>query len=116
MQVLVGQIEHEEPLPRDVEHMHPHKGVEDPPCDGVLDAGALLVWKRRPVLLERAADAILSGRIDEQTDRHDHQQGHDTFGFFQIKRRGQKLGGFEEAKPAFCPGLAFVAIEHRLGG
>ena len=29
MQVLVGQIEHEEPLPRDVEHMNPHKVVED---------------------------------------------------------------------------------------
>ena len=68
------------------------------------------------VLLERVADAILSGRIDEQTDRHDHQQGHDTFGWFQLQRRGQKWRGFEEAQPAFSPGLAFVAVEHRLGG
>ena len=116
VQVLVGQIEHEEPLPRDVEHMNSHKVVEDPPCGGGLDALAFLVRKGGLVLLERVADAILSGRRDEQTDRHDHQQGHDTFGFFQIQRRGQKWRVFEEAKPTFCPGLAFVAVEHRLGG
>ena len=83
MLMFVGQIEHEEPLPRDGEPMHPHKVVQDPPRGGVLDALAFLVWKRRPVLLERAADAGLSGRIDEQTNSHHHQQGHDTFGFFQ---------------------------------
>jgi hypothetical protein len=88
VQVLVGQIEHAEPLPRDVEHMNPHKVVEDPSGGGVLDALAFLVWKRRRVLLERAADAVLSGRIDEQTHRHHHQQGHDAFGFFEIERRG----------------------------
>ena len=80
---FVGQMEHEAPLPRNGEHMHPHKVVEDPPRGGGLDALAFLVWKRRPVLLERAADAVLSGRIDEPTNRHHHQQGHDTFGFFQ---------------------------------
>ena len=59
VQVLVGQIEHEEPLPRDVEHMNPHKVVEDPPCGGGLDALAFLVRKGSLVLLERVADAIL---------------------------------------------------------
>ena len=65
MLVLFGQMEHEEPLSRDVEHMHPHQVVEDPPCGGVLDAATFLVRKSCPVLLERAADAVLSGRIDE---------------------------------------------------
>ena len=55
VQVLVGQIEHEEPLPRDVEHMNPHKVVEDPPCSGGLDALAFLVRKGGLVLLERVA-------------------------------------------------------------
>ena len=59
MLVFIGQIEHAEPLPWNVEHMNPHKVVEDPPRGGVLDALAFLVWKRRPVLLERAADAVL---------------------------------------------------------
>ena len=116
VQVLVGQIAHEEPLPRDGEPMHPHKGVEDPPCGGGLDALAFLIRKGGLVRLERVTDAILSGRIDEHTDGHDHQQGHDPFGFFQRQRRGQKLRVLEEAKPAFGPGLAFVAVEHRLGG
>jgi hypothetical protein len=57
--VFVGQIEHEEPLLRHVEHMNPHKVVEDPPRGGVLDALAFVVWKRHPVLLERAADTVL---------------------------------------------------------
>ena len=57
--MFVGQIEHEEPLPWNVEHMNPHKGVEDLPCGGGLRRFAFLVWKRRPVLLERAADAVL---------------------------------------------------------
>ena len=59
MQVLVGQIEHEEPLPRDVKHMNPHKVVEDPPCGGGLCGFAFLVRKGGLMLLERVADAIL---------------------------------------------------------
>src|SRR5215471_2342764 len=59
VQVLVSQIEHEEPLPRDVEHMNPHKVVEHPPGGGGLDALAFLVRKGGLVLLERMADAIL---------------------------------------------------------
>jgi len=59
VQVLVGQIEHEEPLPREVEHMNPHKVVEDPPCGGGLYGFAFLVRKSGRVLRERATDAIL---------------------------------------------------------
>ena len=88
VQMLVSQIEHEEPLPRDGEHMNPHKGVEDPPCGGGLYGLAFLVRKGGLVLRERVTDAILSGRIDQQTDRHDHQQSHNTFGFFERERRG----------------------------
>src|SRR4029434_581181 len=64
VQVLVGQIEPEEPLRRDVEHMNPHKVVEDPPCGGGLYGFAFLVRKGGLVLRERVTDAILSGRID----------------------------------------------------
>jgi hypothetical protein len=116
VQVLVGQIEPEEPLARDGEPMHPHKVVEDPPCSGGLDALAFVVRQGDLVLRERVADAIRSSRRDEHTDRHDHQQGHDTCGFFQRQRRGQKLWGFAEAQPACCPGLAFGAVAHRVGG
>jgi hypothetical protein len=111
--VLVGQSENHEALSRDVEHMHPHEVMEHPACGRVLDALAFLVWKRRPVLLEGAANAILSGGIDEQTDGHHHQQGHDAFGFFERERRGHKLGGFEEAKAACGIRLPFVSGQHR---
>ena len=57
MLVLFGQIEHEEPLSWDVEHMNAHKVVEDQPCGRVLDAVAFLVWKSRRVLVERAKHA-----------------------------------------------------------
>src|SRR5678816_107513 len=92
--------------------MNPNKVVKHPACGRGLDMLAFLVWKRRPRLLERAADAVLSGRIDEQTDGHHHQQGHDAFGFFEIERRGQKLGVFEEAKAALGIRLPFVSGQH----
>ena len=59
MLVLVGQIEHEEPVPRDEEHMNPHKVVEDPPRGGMRDALAFLVGKGGFVILECLADTVL---------------------------------------------------------
>ena len=116
MLVLVGQIQNHESLSRDVEHMNPHEVVEHPACRRVLDTLAFLVRKGRPVLLEGRADAVFEGRIDEQTHRHDHQQGHDALGFFEIERGGQKLRVFQEAKAAFRPGLPFVSIQHAWRG
>src|SRR5215211_2840443 len=63
--VLVGQIEHQESLSRDVEHMNPHEVMEHPACGRVLDALAFLVRQGRSVVLEGIADAVLEGRIDE---------------------------------------------------
>src|SRR5262245_19043733 len=57
--VLIGQIQHHESLSRDVKHMNPNEGVKHPACSWSLDTLAFLVRKRRVVLLERAADAIL---------------------------------------------------------
>ena len=110
--VLVGQIENHEILSQDVEHMNPHEVMEHPACGRGLDALAFLVWKRRPVFLERAANAVRSGGIDEQTDGHHHQQGPDAFGFFERARRGQQLGGFEEAKAACGIRLPCVSGQH----
>ena len=115
MLVLVGQIEHEEPLPRDGEHMNPHEVVKDPPCRRGHNPSPFLVWEGRSVLLEGRADAVFEGRIDEETDGHDHHQSHDPLGFFEIKRRGQKLRVCAEATPALRLGLPLVSVEHRLG-
>ena len=72
--MLLGEIHHEGlPLPRDEQHMHPDKIVEDPPCRGILHPLAFLVGKRRMLLFERPTEAGLSSRIDEETDGHDHQ-------------------------------------------
>jgi len=83
---------------------------------GSAPVGLFLVWKRGVLLFECPTDAILYSRIDEQTDGHHHQQGHDAFGLFEIERGGEKLGGFEEAKPALRMGLAFIAGSQFLGG
>jgi hypothetical protein len=114
--VLVGQIQNDESLSRNVEHMNPHEVVEHPACRRGLDALAFLVREGGLMLLQDRADTVLEGRIDEQTHRHHHQQGHDALGFFEVERGGQKLRGFEEAKPAFHVGLPFVSSQHRLGG
>src|SRR5712664_1848965 len=90
--------------------------MEHPACRGVLPPLAFLVWKRGVLLFECPTDAILYSRIDEQTDGHHHQQGHDAFGLFEIERGGEKLGVFEEAKPALRMGLAFIAGSQFLGG
>jgi hypothetical protein len=113
--VLVGQIENHESLSWDVEHMNPHEVMEYPACGRVLDALTFLAWKGCSMLLEGRADTVFEGRIDEQTDRHDHQQSHDPLGLFEIKGRSQKLRVFQEAKPPFRPGVPSVSVEHRLG-
>ena len=95
--------------------MNPVKVVEYPSCRGVLDAFAFLVWKGGPVLCECGANTILQGRIDEETYRHHHQEGHDALRLFEIEGRGQKAGVFEEAEAAFGMHVAFVAGSHLLG-
>jgi hypothetical protein len=114
--VLVGQIEPQESLSRDVEHMNPHEVMAHPACGRVLEALAFLVRQGRSVVLEGMAEAVLAGRIDESADRHHHQQGHDALGLFEREGRGQTLWGFEEATPTFRPGLPFIAVAPRLGG
>ena len=116
MLVLVGQIENHESLSRDEEHMNPHEVVEHPACRRVLDALAFLVWKGGRMLLEGGANPILQGCVHQQADGHHHQQCHDAFRLFEIEGGRQKLRVFQEAKPAFRPGLPFVAGEHGLGG
>ena len=116
MQVLLREVEDDVGLSRDTQDMHPHKVVEHPLCGGVLDAVAFLVRKGGLGVLERVANAVLSGRRDEPTDRHDHQQGQDALGLFEREEGSQKLRIFEEAQAAFRPGLPLIAIEHRLGG
>src|SRR5262249_61400930 len=37
-------------------------------------------------------------------------------GLFAVERGGQKLRGFQEATPAFRPGVACIAVGHRQGG
>ena len=58
VQVLVGQIENRESLPRDEEHMNPHEVMEYPACGRVLDALAFLVRKGRSVLLDSTGISI----------------------------------------------------------
>ena len=114
--VLVSQMQPHESLSRDGEHRNPHAVVEHPACRRVLDALAFLVRKGGRRLLQDRADAVCEGRIDESTPRHHPQQGHEALGFFERARGGQKLWGFEEAQPAFRPGVPFVSIEHGWGG
>jgi len=96
--------------------MNPDKVVEHPSCSRVLDAFAFLVWKCCLMFLEGLANPIFQGRIHQQADGHHHQQRHDAFGLFEIPRGGQKLWVFQEAKPSFRLGLAFIAGSQLLRG
>ena len=115
MQVLHGEVDNDGRLPRDNQDMKANKGVEHPPRRGVLDAFAFLVRKSRPVVRQHGADAGLQGRRDEQTDRHDHQQGHAPLGLCESERGGQQLRGFQEAKAAFGMRRPLLALEAFLG-
>ena len=115
MLVLVGPIEHPASLSWDGEHMHPPEVMEDPAGGRVLDAFTFVVWQGGAMLLEGRAETVCEGRIDEQTDRHAHHQGHDPLGLCAIQGRSQKLRGLQEAQPPCRPGLPCVAVEHRLG-
>ena len=60
--MLLGQIQHERPLPRNEEPMDPHKVVKDPPRGRVLHWCALLLRKGSPLVFERCANAVLQRR------------------------------------------------------
>src|SRR5262244_822717 len=76
---------------------------------GILNAIARIIHQPQKSTRESAFEVRIALR-DEQTDRHDHQQGHDALGLFKIERRGQKLRVFEEAKSTFRLGLPFVSV------
>jgi hypothetical protein len=65
--VLIGPMQDHKSLAWNVEHMNPHEGVEDPACGRVLHASAFLVREGRPRVLQRSADAVLSGRLEHRS-------------------------------------------------
>jgi hypothetical protein len=109
------EVQSQGPLSRPHQQMNPDKVLEDPPRRGRLDRLSFLIRKRRLMVPQGLADAILQGGIDQQTHRHYHQQRHEPRGFFEIERRGQKARIFEEAKAAFGMLLAFIGLESLLG-
>ena len=96
MPVLVGQMQNHEPLSWDVEHRNPHEVVKDPPYCRMWTTVPFWVWEGRSVLLQDRADAVFEGRIDEQTHRHDHQQGHDALGFLRESEEAQNCGSLRK--------------------
>src|SRR5215211_6051154 len=111
--MLLGEIQHQRPLPWDEEPVNPHNIVKDPPCGGVLYRCALLVRDGAPVVLEGMAHAIRQRRIHEPAHRHHPQERHAPLGLFEIPRRGAKAWLLAEANAAFRMPLALVAREQR---
>jgi hypothetical protein len=109
--VLVGQMQHHASLAWDVEHRNAHEGVEHPACRRVLHALAFLVWEGRSGLLEGRADTVCEGRLNEETDDHDHPQGQDPLGLFESEGGGPNLWGWQEANPTFRSGWPGVSGE-----
>ena len=70
--------------------------------------------------LKCLTNAVLQGRIHQQTHGHDHQEGDDPLGCFEVERGGQTRGIFQAATPALHRRLAFVACQQHwrwpLGG
>ena len=112
--MLIGEIQHDGPLAWSDEEMNAHKIMKYPPGRWILHTFPLLIGKGRVMLLKRLPNAVLQGRIHQQTHGHDHQEGHDPLRFFEVERGGQKLGIFQEAKPALRMRLAFVGVQQLL--
>ena len=47
----------------------------------------------------RAGGCGIAGRIDEQTDGHDHQQGHDPLGLLRQREKTKNCGSFRKRNP-----------------
>jgi len=114
LSVLLIEIEHEGPLARDAQQMEATEIVEHPACRGVLDRLPFWVGEGGLGAYECLSDAIREGGIDQSADGHDHQQGHDPLGYFQIERGGQKAGIFEKPKAAFRMLLPFIPVQQLL--
>jgi hypothetical protein len=111
----LGQMQDQRPRPGDEAHVKPHTIGKDPPRCRMLYGGALLVRTGGAVVLAGMANAVRQRRIDQQADRHHHQERHAPLGLFARQRRGQKAWICEEAKAAFRMPWACVAREQLLG-
>ena len=114
MWVLRREMPHGWPWPRAQEQMKSHNLGQAPPRGGVLHRVPLVVGKRRLMVPEGLTDAVLQGRIDEQTDRHDHQPRHDPLGRFASEGRGQTLRVCEEPTAPCRRLLACIACQQGL--
>ena len=114
--VLVGHIEHHEPLARDAEHMNPHAGVEDPACRRVLETLAFVVRQGGRMALR--AVRIRSSRA-AYTSTHTvltMSRALRRAGLLREREDPQKRRLFPEAQPACRPGWPCGAGEHRWRG
>ncbi len=69
-----------------IQHMNPDKGMENPACGWRLGGFTFLVEKRGSMSLERGANTVFEGRIDQETHRHHHKEGHNALRLFEIER------------------------------
>ena len=88
VQMFLCQIEHHGPLACLTEQVNAHKILQHPTSRRIGNPFPFLVGKGGCLVFEGLADAIVSGGVYEQTHRHHHQQGHDTFGLCEVERRG----------------------------
>ena len=86
MLMFLGEIEDNRPLTCLTQQVDPNKIMKHPPSRRMLNPFSLLVRKRCRMIVERLADTVIQGRIDQQTHRHHHQQRHDALGLFEIAR------------------------------
>jgi hypothetical protein len=74
-----------------------------------------LVRKRRPVVLQRLAEAGFQGRLHEPTPRHPHQARHDARGLCEIDGGGDTRRVLAEAPPTLGLALPFGALHECRG-
>ena len=82
--LLLGQVEHQRPLPGDTEQMNPDKIVEDPPRCRALYPAALVIGKRGLMGLERLAETVFQGGIHQSTPGHHQEQRHEALWLFEV--------------------------------
>ena len=93
------------------------KDLEDPSQGRTWSGVSHLVGEGLLPCSQLGTQLMFSQRIDQQTQSHDHQQGHDPLGLFQKQAGREEQGIFQEAKATFYGHpLAFVGREERCCG
>jgi hypothetical protein len=113
--LLISDMAHEGPLPRDPKHGDAGTGLAHPASGGVLSRLPLVVWDGGLGEYAPLPDASFQGGIDEPAHAHDQQECHEPRGFLESARSSQHAGLVAKPNAVVPRLLPFIAVQQCLG-